>query len=131
MTTRRTARDYMTRDLVVLTPQTDLGAAIASLVTHDLSSAPVLDERGDLVGLLTDKDCFRAAYQSRYHGELAGTVAAAMSTAPEVLEADTDLIEVLGRFLHGPRRRFPVVEGQRLVGMLSRRDVLRAVHELW
>jgi predicted transcriptional regulator len=131
MKARRTARDYMSRELIVLAPEMDLGEAIRLLVTKDFSSAPVVDARGDMVGLLTDKDCFRAAYDSSYHQELSGPVSGLMSTDIDVLHADMDMVEVLGLFFRGPRRRFPVLEQGRLVGMLCRRDVLRALHELW
>jgi CBS domain-containing protein len=130
MNTRHTARDYMSRDLIVLSPEMDLGAAIRLMVENDISSAPVVDARGDLVGLLTDKDCFRAAYASSYYQELTGPVSELMSPEVDVIDADMDMVEVLGLFFNGPRRRFPVLQQQRLVGMLSRRDMLRAVSEL-
>jgi CBS domain-containing protein len=130
MRARRTARDYMSRKLIVLSPEMDLGDAIALLVKHDVSSAPVVDAHGDLVGLLTDKDCFRAAYASSYYQGLSGPVSGLMSRHVDVIDADTDMVEVLGLFFAGTRRRFPVMERQRLVGILSRRDMLRAVHEL-
>ena len=130
MKTRRKARDYMSRNLLVLSPDMDLDDAIHLLVTRDVSSAPVVDARGDLVGLLTDKDCFRAAYEASYHQEMAGPVRGLMSAEVDVIGADMDMVELLGLFFAGPRRRFPVVDRHRLVGMLSRRDMLRALHEL-
>jgi CBS domain-containing protein len=127
----KTAADYMTRTLVVLKPDMDLHRALQVLLENDISGAPVVDHHGALVGILTEKDCFRAAVQASYHRELAGPVSDFMSHPVETLDADTDIVTVIEKFLESPYRRFPVVAGSVLAGQLSRKDVLRAVRELW
>jgi CBS domain-containing protein len=101
------------------------------LLDHDISGAPVVDERGSLVGILSEKDCFRAALEASYHKEPSGEVSSYMSSRVETIDANTDIVEVIELFVHSPYRRFPVLSGGRLVGQISRRDVLRAIVDLW
>jgi len=127
----RTASDYMATDVVVLSPDTELHRAMRVLLENDVSGAPVVDGQGNLVGVLTEKDCFRAAFEASYHKDLTAAVSQYMSAPVESMAADTDIVEVVERFLRGRYRRFPVVADGRLVGQISRRDVLRALEDLW
>jgi CBS domain-containing protein len=66
-----------------------------------------------------------------YHKAPGGTVGEAMTAAVETVDAEEDLTRVTERFLASRYRRFPVLEGTRLVGLIARRDVLQAVMDLW
>jgi CBS domain-containing protein len=125
------ARDYMSSSLVVLSPDDDAVRAMKVLVDHGISGAPVVDAHGSLVGLLTERDCMRVAYEATYHQQPAGKVRDYMAREVETVSADLSVVAVIDRFVKSRFRRFPVVEGSRLVGQLSRRDILRAVLELW
>lgn len=126
-----TARDYMSQRLVVFSPDMDVGRAMEVLLEQQISGAPVVDGAGVLVGLLTERDCFAVAVNASYHQHPGGKVADYMTRDVETVPADLDIVAVMERFLRGPYRRFPVVEEGRLVGLISRRDVLRAILELW
>ena len=126
----RLVRDVMSRELTVLAPDADMMSAMKTMLAKQISGAPVVDLHGNLVGLLTQRDCLTVAYQSSYHGQLAGKVEEFMTRDPETVAADLPLVEVIERFYQSPHRRFPVLEGQRLVGQISRRDVLQAVVDL-
>ena len=126
----KTARDYMTRDVVTLAPEMDLRRAALVLLGSAISGAPVIDAGGGVVGILTEKDCFRVVFEASYHKDLCGPVSDYMSTDVETVDADTGIVEVLERFLRGRYRRFPVVSGGRLVGVIARRDALQALVEL-
>jgi CBS domain-containing protein len=128
---KRTAADYMTRKLIVVRPDLDLFRAMRALLTNDISGVPVVDGQGDLVGILTEKDCFRAAYEASYHRDLAGPVSDYMSHPVETAPADTDIVSVIEWFHQSRFRRLPIVEDNRLIGILARRDILRALEELW
>ena len=125
-----TVRDHMATELTVLSPDEDVLRAMGRMLDARVSGAPVVDARGDLVGLLTQRDCLTVAYQTLYHGDAAGTVADYMTRQVETVPADMELAELIGRFFERPHRRFPVLEAHQLVGVISRRDVLRAVLEL-
>jgi CBS domain-containing protein len=127
---KATVRDYMATQLVVLRPDMDIHRAIGLLLDHHLSGAPVLDALDRLVGVLSKKDCLEIAFQAGYHQDRAGTVGAYMSTDVETIDPDVDIVRAAELFLQTPYRRFPVIRDGRLVGVISRHDVLRALHEL-
>jgi CBS domain-containing protein len=126
-----TAGDYMSTRLVTLEPQTDVLEAMQRLLDEGISGAPVVDSRGNLLGILTQRDCLAVAVQAAYHQEPAGDVSKYMTPNVETLPASASLVEVIEAFRQSRYRRFPVLEGSRLVGQISRRDILRAILELW
>lgn len=127
----RTARDYMSTDLVMFTPGMDIHRAMKVLLARQISGAPVVDSQGNVVGILSEKDCLKVAFSTSYHQEWGGRVAEYMSRHVQTIEADTDIVAVAEIFLKSPYGRFPVVQHNRLVGQISRRDILRALEELW
>ncbi|MBT8136162.1 MAG: CBS domain-containing protein [Gammaproteobacteria bacterium] len=128
--TRLTAQDFMITSIVTFSPDTEMMDALHELVSKEISGAPVLDERGNLVGLLTERDCLGTVLTAGYHGEAAGRVAEYMSRDVVSVDADASLMDIAERFSQTPYRRFPVMKNSRLVGLISRRDVLRAVMSL-
>lgn len=125
------ARDLMSKRLIALDPGMDVLAAMRTFLDERISGAPVLDAHGNLVGILTQRDCMNVAVQALYHQEPAGHVSDYMSSPVETLPTSATLVEVLEAFRQSRFRRFPVMEGNRLVGQISRSDILRASLELW
>jgi CBS domain-containing protein len=124
-------QDFMSRDLVKFGPDMDVLEAARILVDRRISGAPVVDRLGNLVGLLSEKDCLRTALSAGYHDEWGGRVEEYMTRGVTTLEADTSVIDAARRFLEEGYRRYPVVSEGRLVGLISRRDILRALSTLW
>lgn len=124
-------RDIMARDLIVLQPDMDILQAMDVLLTNRISGACVVDGQGALIGVLSKKDGLRAALNAAYHQEHGQAVSQYMSTRIETLDPGLDLIAAAGRFLASNFRRFPVVEAGRLLGQVSRADVLRALRDNW
>ena len=123
--------DYMARDLITLSPGMEINHAMNLLLDHRISGAPVLDEAGALVGMLSKKDCLRAAMEASYYRDWGATVEKHMSTVVETLDAGTDILTATNAFLNSIYRRFPVMENGRLVGQISRADALRAMNKNW
>ena len=124
-------RDYMSANLVTFTPETDILTAISQLVEKRISGAPVVDKQGNLVGILSEKDCLRVALHASYHSESAGSVSEYMSHTVKTVDAGAGIVEVVRMFLADQHRRYPVMHENRLVGLISRRDALRALETLW
>jgi len=124
------ARDYMTSAVVTLSPDMNLLDAVHLLLERRISGAPVVDSHGNLAGILTEKDCLRAALNASYYGDLGGLVSDHMQRHVATVSDDTPIFEVTRLFINGHFRRYPVVHGHRLVGSISRRDVLRALRNL-
>ncbi len=121
--------EYMKRELVTLRPDTEIMRALAMFVDYDVSGAPVTDRSGRLCGMLTEADFMRVALHGAYHGEPGGRVEEYMSTEVESVSPGDSIVALAERFLHSRYRRFPVVDGGRLVGIIARRDVLRALKD--
>jgi CBS domain-containing protein len=118
----------MTTSVVCLAPEMDVTTAMQLFVEHQISGAPVLDERGQLVGILTERDCLRTVVAAGYHGNhSSGCVREYMSPNVVAIAAEMSLLEVAERFTTEKYRRYPVLLEHRLVGIISRRDVIRAV----
>ena len=131
MTSRPTIADYMAREVAALLPEMEINQAVAILLEKGYSGAPVVDGARRLVGVLSMKDCLSAALNASYFQEWGGTVADYMSTSVETLDADLDIVQAAERFLNSRFRRFPVMSEGRLVGQVSRVDLLRALAEQW
>lgn len=123
-------KDYMSASLVTFPPDMDVMNAIDVLVKNRISGAPVVDERGNLIGLLSEKDCMKVAIQAGYYEELGGRVEDYMTKQVVTVEAEASVLEVAKLFMEKGPRRYPVVEDNRLVGQISRRDVLRSLLEM-
>jgi len=124
-------RDFMARDLIVLQPDMDILQAMEVLLTNAISGACVVAPNGLLLGVLSKKDCLRAALNASYYQERGSTVSLHMNTDVETLDPNLDLVAVAERFLASSFRRFPVLETGQLVGQVSRADVLRALKDNW
>lgn len=130
MSTVPLVEDFMTKHVVTLSPEMDIYEAILKLMKHDVSGAPVVEE-DTLLGMLSEKDCMGLFAAAAYSDLPRGTVAEYMIMHPETVGPKADLFMVAGIFMHRPYRRLPVVEGEKLVGIVSRPDVLRASLEFW
>lgn len=123
-----TARDVMTAQLVTFREDQSVMDAMQTLVSSRISGGPVLDQTGNLVGLLTEQDCIKVALESGYNQIDGGKVSEYMSTEVQTVDIDTPVIAVAELFLTRPFRRYPVVDGGRVVGIISRRNILQALH---
>jgi CBS domain-containing protein len=129
MTSSFRVEDYMVRDVVTVHPETNVNEAIGLLLKHSISGMPVVDEAGRLVGMLSERDCLKAFVSARYYDEPTSCVKDLMSEPKATVGPQADILEVAELFLHKNLRRLPVLQDDRLVGQISRRDVLRALQE--
>jgi CBS domain-containing protein len=120
----------MSKTLVTFKPDTNVLDAVHTLVEHRIAGAPVVDDAGNMVGMLSELDCLKVALQAGYYGEYGGPVSDYMSNDVQTVNMEMSIIDLAQRFLDSSFRRFPVTDKNRLVGQISRRDVLRALEVL-
>lgn len=121
-------KDYMTANLETFSPDMDVMEAISRLIEKGISGAPVVDRLGNIVGMLSEKDCLRVALNAGYNQQMAGRVSEYMSPNVVTVDSDASIVDVAKMFLDSPFKRYPVVDdGNRLVGQISRSDVLKAI----
>ena len=123
-------RDYMAGSIVSFKPETDVLDAIHELVRHRIAGAPVVNDQGELVGMLSELDCLKVSLNAGYYGDWGGPVADFMTPDVKTVDADMNIVDLAQKFIDCGFRRFPVLRNNRLVGQISRRDVLRALTNL-
>jgi len=119
--------DYMLRDPLTVLPETEITQVVRLLIDHDLSGALVVDQTGVLVGIVTERDCIAVAASADYYEEWGGPVEKYMSSPVEHVAPDDNLVDVAARMASSIYRRFPVLDEGRLVGLLTRREVMRVL----
>ena len=123
-------KEFMAKQLITFQSDTPIETAMESFLENKISGAPVLNNQGKLVGVLSEKDCMRTLFESSYYNNLGGFVREYMSTDLKTINIHDTLSNVADEFIKSRFRRFPVMEGNKLVGQISRRDILRAIVKL-
>jgi CBS domain-containing protein len=124
-------KDYMTENVVTFTPDMNIMDAARIMINKRISGAPVLDKRGNIVGMLSEKDCLEVLLKAAYFEESGGKVSEYMTTGVRTVNMEDSLVDVARMFLKDAFKRYPVVRDNVLVGQISRRDVLKALELLW
>lgn len=124
------ARDVMSSPVISLRSQVPVSVAAALLVSHGIAAAPVVDDDKRVIGIATEDDLVRGRILPE--GSTAEvppeqTVAAVMTEPPVTARPEDDLADVVSMMLDAGMRSVPIVDDGRLVGIVSRRDVLRVV----
>lgn len=126
------AKDFMTRQVRCLSPAMSLAEIIAFLEKHEISSAPVVEEtdhRKTLVGFVSERDCLEFLANESFYGFPAPpqTAQTIMRKHPVCVSPETDLFALASIFISHGFRHLPVVENGVLQGIVSRRDILKAM----
>jgi CBS domain-containing protein len=141
------AIDVMVRDVVTVHPETDIAEAIKLLAEHDVSALPVVDPAGNLVGVLSEADLIHRAEIgtekqrpwwleavtggstlakefAKSHGKKVGEI---MTSGAIAVSEDTPLSEIATLFERKRIKRVPVVKDGKLVGIVSRSNLVQAL----
>ncbi len=125
--------EYMTRDLITFKKDTDINVVIKSLLDNRISGAPVLDDNGQVVGLIDDKDCLNVLFGNVYNRlpTTTDTVSNYKSNVMKSISINENILDVASVCVSSPFKRLVVMDDDnKLVGQISRRDILRAIKEL-
>ena len=128
-----TVANYMSVDLVTFRPDQDINEAIATMLDRKISGAPVLNEMGELVGIISEKDCLKVIIDDAYHNQphTKNKVADYMSHDVETVSIESSIVDVANKFISQMYRRFPVVDSSgKVKGQVSRRDILKAAQKI-
>jgi CBS domain-containing protein len=123
-------RDYMNTNVVSFTPETDLFQAIGELLKRHISGAPVINELGELVGMLTEWDCMKRILHRSYTEEVGGKVMHYMRKEVHSISPNDDILDIAERMkVQDWHCALPVMEDNRLVGILSCPDILQVIYD--
>ncbi len=123
-------KDYMSSKLITFTPDTEVMRAVNTLVQHGIAGAPVVDKAGNVVGMFSERDCLSVALVASQDTCIAGPVSQFMSTKVVTVDPEMTLMQLATMFVAQSFRRYPVLENGKLVGQISRSDVMRAINSL-
>lgn len=123
-------REFMTAAPKALRAEDPIDHALAALETSGWTGAPVVDESGELVGVLSEVDGVRVLASAEFHAMPPGTVADHMTRDVRSAAPDEDLYAVANRMVTGGIRRLVVCDGARIVGLITLADVGRALRRV-
>ena len=120
--------DYMSKDLITFRPEQSVEEVIETLINNKISGGPVVNENNELVGIISEGDCLKQISDSRYYNMpmAQDTVEKRMATEVETIDGNMNVFDAANKFLESKRRRFPIVQEGKLIGLISQKDILKA-----
>ncbi|WP_020558053.1 CBS domain-containing protein [Thiofilum flexile] len=123
-------RDYMSSKVATLREDQNVREAVEVFTQYNVFSAVVLNNIGNLVGIVSVSDCIHVAMNSGYNSGWRGTVGELMSRDVRVVETTDNIINVAKMFMSDNYRRYPVIDDNRVVGVITRLDVLKGLNKI-
>jgi CBS domain-containing protein len=125
---KKTARDIMTSTVITAKEDMLVTDVIKLLLRWHISGLPIVDDDEKLVGIITEHDVVNFALS----GHAANTTAAEVMTKNVVTYSpETLVVEIINYFAAHRIRRVPVVEGGKVMGVISRRDIVRYMDQMY
>lgn len=129
--------EIMSQPVITVTPETGIKTAAELLVDHGISALPVVDSTGRLVGIVSEADLIsievrpdprsQATPLAPTAGSTARRVADVMTPDVVVVSAKSDIAQAAKTMLNRDVKRVPVMSGRRMVGIVSRRDLVKVI----
>jgi predicted transcriptional regulator len=108
----------------------DISEAISLFTERNLFGAAVLDNLGNMVGILSVTDCIGEAIKEGFDAGSHRRISTLMSRDVRSVDVDDNILDVAQMFMTEPYRRYPVMEDNRVVGVITRLEVLKALSKI-
>ncbi|MBA3985653.1 MAG: CBS domain-containing protein [Flavobacteriales bacterium] len=120
--------DFMSTTLTTFRPEQTIPQVIEILIRNRISGGPVVNERYELVGIISEGDCIKQLSDSQYYNMPIENIRVedCMVKDIETIDGNCTIFDAAKLFLNAKRRRFPIVDDGKLVGMISQKDILKA-----
>ncbi len=124
--------DFMTKDLITFRANQSVEEVINTLIKNRISGGPVVNEKNELIGIISEGDCIKQISESRYYNLPLEqeNIEKHMVTNVETIDGNLNIFDAARQFLSSKRRRFPIVEDGKLIGQISQKDILKAAIQL-
>ncbi len=127
-------RDVMEANVVAVQRGTPILEAIQTLITHGFTGLPVVDKKNHVVGIITEKDVLALALSIHNKTYDSSTTTAKvedfMTTDVVTLDVNESLKQLCTNLMKHPFRRVPIVEKEKLIGIVSRKDIISYIMHL-
>ena len=120
-------KDYMDKNPHAINQSASVREAIMTIVKHRITGAPVVDDNNQLVGFISEHDCIGKLLNDAFYSDESVNVSHLMHAQAVTVTPDTSILEVAESMMKGPYKNYPVVEGKKLAGFISREHVLEAL----
>lgn len=122
-------KDYMDHNPHSVSVTASVTEVVETLINDRVIGAPVIDENKQLVGYVSEQDCVKDLLNDAFYCEEPGAVTTVMKTDVTTVSPDTSIVEVAQAILEKKHKNYPVVSEGKLVGVISRALILKALLE--
>lgn len=122
------AKDYMQKRPISFGPETMVQAAVEKFLNSNQLGGPVVDDKGHLIGWISEQDCIAVLLKEAYHCEQVAQVKDVMRKEVLTVGPDTSILALAEMMMGQKPKIYPVVEGGRLLGVINRHNVMQAIH---
>ena len=121
-------KDYMSRDVITFRKTDSIYSAMQELLKKKISGAPVINKSGKVVGIISETDMMKNIVDSQYYNMpiTKTNVSKYMKKSVDYISPDITIFEAASEFLKLKRKRFPVIISGKIVGIISRIDIISA-----
>ena len=144
------AKDIMVKDVITVSPEATIREIATVLIENKISGVPVVAANGNLVGIVTEGDLLYKEnnpripdfinilgaiiyyrnverYNADFKKLMAGTASEIMTAKTIVVSEDTEIDKIVGLMLEHDIKRIPVVNGDQVIGIISRADIIKTL----
>ncbi|MBF0385267.1 MAG: CBS domain-containing protein [Candidatus Omnitrophica bacterium] len=122
------AKEIMTKKVIAVKPDTPIYEAIEMLVKFHISGIPVVDKDKNVVGLISEWDMLRLLSDEKIDKN--ATVNDFMTADVITFDEESSAVEICEFFRRSNKRRVPIVRNNKLIGIVSRHDILKVILDL-
>ena len=121
-------KDYMTKDVITFFKSHFIFDVMKVMSEKKISGAPVISKRGKLVGIITESDIMKNIVDSQYFNMPIEKIRVSkyMAKSTDFVSPNDTIFETASNFLELKRKRFPVLDSGKIVGIISRIDIINA-----
>ena len=122
-------KDYMDRNPHAILNNASVEEAVAVLLDANISGAPVVDGENHLVGFVSEQDCIKELLNDTFYASDSPSVVSVMMRNVITVDPESSILEIAETMSRDRPKNYPVVDGGKLVGLLSRSLILKGLVE--
>jgi len=121
-------KDYMSKDVITFKKSDSIFEAKRVMVEKKISGAPIVNKSGKLIGIISESDLMKQIVDSKYYNMpmTKTTISKYMTKNVDYISPNETIFDAAEKFLSLKRKRFPVMEAKKILGIISRVDIISA-----